>query len=172
MRVIVMVALCTALASCGGWRAPDRGFPWRPFDAVTMGRAGGGPAAPASPTLSSNGHEALNAFRAENGLGPLARSPQLERAARAHASDMARHGYFDHMAPDGGDPMTRAQRAGYSPCFIAENIAQGQGSVPEVMAGWARSPGHRRNMLSTSATEYGLVRGDGNRWVMLLGRSC
>ena len=31
-------------------------------------------------------------------------SDQLSRAARGHAQDMAKKGYFEHRAPDGSEP--------------------------------------------------------------------
>lgn len=33
------------------------------------------------------------------------------------------------------------------------------------------SPGHRRNILDGEVTEFGLVRGPGDLWVMVLGRA-
>ncbi|WP_240705225.1 CAP domain-containing protein [Pacificoceanicola onchidii] len=111
----------------------------------------------------------LNGLRAENGLGPLQPSEALEKAAMAHAMDLARTGKFSHTGSDGSRPMKRAKRQGYRGCFVAENIAKGQKTVTEVMGGWARSPGHRKNMLSRKAKEYGLVRAEGNIWVLVLG---
>ncbi|SMX43219.1 CAP domain-containing protein [Maliponia aquimaris] len=161
MRLLLVLGLCTLVASCGAWRGAERGLP-APVAA-----------APGSAVFStSSGVQALNGFRADNGLGPLVVSPALEKAARAHARDMARRGFFDHSGSDGSTVMDRARRAGYSPCYIAENIARGQRSLAEVMDGWATSPGHRRNMLSANATEFGLVRGEGDIWVMVLGRAC
>lgn len=112
----------------------------------------------------------LNGIRAEAGLTPLSSSGALERAARRHARDMARKGFFDHAGSDGSDVMERARRAGYDACMVAENIAKGQRSLEEVMTDWMASPGHRRNMLRGGVTEYGLVRGDDDIWVLVLGR--
>ncbi|MBT55084.1 MAG: serine protease [Mameliella sp.] len=112
----------------------------------------------------------LNGLRAEAGLAPLSASSALEKAARRHARDMARRGFFAHSGSDGSDVMDRARRAGYRPCQIAENIAKGQRSVEEVVADWMTSPGHRRNMLNDGVRDYGMVRGDGNVWVLVLGR--
>ncbi|MFW2542077.1 CAP domain-containing protein [Primorskyibacter sp. 2E107] len=113
----------------------------------------------------------LNGIRSENGLGPLRPSSALEQAAMAHAMDMAREGFFGHVGSDGTKAMARAKREGYRACFVAENIAKGQDSLTEVMGGWARSAGHRRNLLSPRVTEYGLVRAPGNIWVLVLGRA-
>ncbi len=110
----------------------------------------------------------INATRAEAGRGALRVSAPLTRAAAAHAADLARSGRFSH---DGSSVGDRVRRQGYGYCFAAENLAKGQGRLDEVLRGWMRSPGHRRNMLSEHAVEFGLVRGAGRIWVMVLGRS-
>lgn len=112
----------------------------------------------------------LNGFRAEQGMGPVTPSPLLEEAAMSHALDMARNGFFAHSGSDGSDVMERVRRSGYGACVIAENIAQGQGDLTEVLGDWVASPPHRRNLLNPQITGYGLVRADGNIWVMVLGR--
>lgn len=112
----------------------------------------------------------INGLRAEAGLALLSPSAALEKAARRHARDMARKGFFDHAGSDGSDVMKRARRAGYKACQVAENIAKGQRSLEEVLGDWMTSPGHRRNMLNGGVRDYGLVRGDGNIWVLVLGR--
>ncbi|MDA7425385.1 CAP domain-containing protein [Thalassococcus lentus] len=112
----------------------------------------------------------LNGLRAEQGLDPVTPSPRLESAAMAHALDMLDNGFFGHTGSDGSAVGDRARRAGYGYCLIAENIAQGQGNLAEVMGAWANSPGHRANMLREDVKDYGLVRAQGNIWVMVLGR--
>ncbi|WP_420324564.1 CAP domain-containing protein [Mameliella sp.] len=162
MRLVWMMALCAAVASCG-WVPQGRFSGQGAMRAEPASRGFGGFA-------EGQGGAALNAFRAENGLPPLTRSARLEEAARRHAQDMDRKGFFDHVGPDGSNPMSRVQRAGYRPCVIAENIARGQRTLGEVMSDWAGSPGHRRTMLSQGATEYGLVRSSNDSWVMVVGR--
>ncbi|MCQ0093499.1 CAP domain-containing protein [Roseovarius sp. M141] len=110
-----------------------------------------------------------NALRANAGAEPLGVSAALTRAAGGHARDMAQNGFFSHTGSDGSGIGDRARAAGYGFCFIAENIAQGQGSLDEVMTGWMNSTGHRRNILSEGAREFALMR-EGNIWVMVLGR--
>ena len=110
----------------------------------------------------------LNGLRAEEGLSGVTASPQLEEAAMAHALDMVDRGFFGHDGSDGSDVGTRVTRTGYGWCVVAENIAQGQGSIAEVMGAWARSAPHRENMLRPEVTEYGLVRGRGDIWVLVL----
>ncbi len=55
----------------------------------------------------------VNKLRAENGLHALNVSPQLEKAADLHASDIARRGVLTHTGSNGSTPAKRAKRAGY-----------------------------------------------------------
>lgn len=111
----------------------------------------------------------LNTLRAEQGLPGLTHNETLDRAAQAHANDMADRGYFNHQSPEGAGPGDRATAAGYPWCLIAENIAKGQTSQTEVMQAWANSPPHRTNMLRPGIREYGLARAPGDIWVLVLG---
>ncbi len=110
-----------------------------------------------------------NAFRANAGLQPLRVSGALTRAAAGHARDMAQNGFFSHTGSNGSGIGDRVRAVGYGFCFIAENIAQGQSSVEQVLSSWMASTGHRRNILSEGAQEFALVR-EGDIWVMVLGR--
>ena len=131
------------------------------------------PMTPAQAQATDFGQASLdwvNGERAKSGCGAVALSPKLMRAAAAHADDMAKKGYFSHTGANGSSIGDRVRRQQYGFCFVAENIAKGQGTLDEVLRGWMASPGHRRNMLHKSAAEIGLVRGPGNLWVMVLGR--
>lgn len=112
----------------------------------------------------------LNAFRAEHGLPPLAYSRKLEKAARHHAKDMVRGGFFSHQGSDGSGIGDRVRGVGFRWCTVAENIAKGQRSLGQVMQSWQDSLGHRRNMLHREVSEFALVHGDGSIWVMVLAR--
>lgn len=114
---------------------------------------------------------ALNGLRGKVGLGPLTRSGALQQAAERHAQAMAREGFFAHEGPEGASVGQRARAAGYSFCFVAENIAKGQRDLREVMLAWATSDSHRANMLNPLAAEYGLARQAGDIWVLVLGAS-
>lgn len=112
----------------------------------------------------------LNALRAQHGLAPLTYSRKLERAARNHAKDMRRNGFFAHQGSDGSGVGDRLRAVGYGWCRAAENIAKGQPSLPMVMSTWRESRGHRKNMLHRDVSEFALVREAGNIWVMVLAR--
>lgn len=110
----------------------------------------------------------VSQFRAGAGLGPVAVSRKLEQAAAKHADDMARRGFFSHTGSDGSSVGKRAKRVGYRYCRIVENIAKGQASSADVMRDWAKSPGHRQNMLDPKVKEIGVAKGAGNTWVMVI----
>jgi uncharacterized protein YkwD len=95
---------------------------------------------------------------------PLRYSPQLADASQAHATDMARRGYFDHDTPDGVQPTERLAKTGYRWKLTGENIAQGDMNADEAMAGWLRSPGHCANIMEPRFSEMGFgIAADGDR---------
>ncbi|SEK97311.1 Cysteine-rich secretory protein family protein [Roseovarius nanhaiticus] len=124
----------------------------------------------AAEDVSAAASPALSEIRGRNNLPPLETSAALARAASAHAEDMATNGFFSHTGSNGSGIGDRARAAGYGFCFIAENIAKGQGSLDQVIEGWMGSTGHRRNILAENAREFAVARGDGAIWVMVLGR--
>ncbi len=128
---------------------------------------------PAAQELQDFGASAsvwLNDYRASNDRSAVTVSSRLTQAAAVHARDMARRGFFSHQGSNGSSVADRARKEGYRYCFVAENIAKGQRDLGEVLQGWSRSKGHRRNMLSREVQEFALVRAPGNIWVMVMGR--
>ncbi len=106
----------------------------------------------------------LNGFRAANGRTPLASDGKLTALAQEHATDMARRNSLDHNGF-----MERRGPAGSR----AENVAMGCSDSPCAIRMWIRSPGHRRNMLRSDVSKYGLasaVAPNGRRyWALQLG---
>jgi uncharacterized protein YkwD len=86
---------------------------------------------------------------------PLTWNDRLAATALAHSSDMAQHDYFDHVDRRGTGVAARAREHGYRWRVIGENIAAGQGSAQQVVAGWLASPGHCANILSPDFGEMG-----------------
>lgn len=86
---------------------------------------------------------------------PLSWNPQLGEAALAHSRDMAARRYLSHRARDGSQPADRATRAGYAWQRVGENLAFGQNTPAEAMAGWLDSPGHCANIMNPAFTEMG-----------------
>ncbi|MGQ0428979.1 MAG: CAP domain-containing protein [Gammaproteobacteria bacterium] len=88
---------------------------------------------------------------------PLAPSEALRRAALAHAADMAARGVLHHSGHDGTTPAERVTRAGYRWRFTGENIAAGQPTPEQVVAGWLESPRHCANIMDPDFTEMGVA---------------
>lgn len=93
--------------------------------------------------------------RAFGPAGPLAWNGALAAAALAHSRDMAAHRHFAHKGTDGSEVATRVARAGYRWRTVGENIAAGQASAQEAVAGWIESPGHCANLMNPAFTEMG-----------------
>ena len=87
----------------------------------------------------------INAYRAQHGLPAMIYSPELQAAAKRHASDMARHNSLNHTGTDGSSFSMRARDAGFAMSGGGEIIAQG--SEGEAVSMWSRSPGHNAQML-------------------------
>jgi uncharacterized protein YkwD len=95
-----------------------------------------------------------NQERKKEGLPPLKPNEKLFQAARAHSQNMAKQDKLHHVL-DGKDPIQRAKEVGHSG-FVAENIAWGARSAPEVVRMWMGSPGHKANILDKRAVEVGI----------------
>ncbi|MCC6170260.1 MAG: CAP domain-containing protein, partial [Caldilineaceae bacterium] len=91
--------------------------------------------------------ELVNRERARRGLPRLAEDRTLNQVAVGHCLDMVNRGYYDHISPQGIDVAGRVAARGYLATMTAENIARGQKTPVEVVAGWMASPGHRANSL-------------------------
>ncbi len=113
----------------------------------------------------------LNALRAQYGLGALRPHPALVRMAETHARDMQSNGFFGHVSSNGDTIRERADAQGYGYCHIAENLAKGQRDFATVLTQWMGSPSHRRNLMKEEVVDFGLIRGPGDLWVLVMGRS-
>lgn len=87
---------------------------------------------------------------------PLTMEAHLRCSARLHSMDMSLMGYFDHTNKAGLSPFTRMQQAGYVGSAMGENIAMGQRSPAEVVAGWLDSDGHCSNIMSPMFSQLGV----------------
>lgn len=88
---------------------------------------------------------------------PLQLSATLDGVAAEHASDMARHDYFEHVDLGGHSPADRLRASGYRERLVGENIAYGPASADEVVAGWLHSPGHCENIMDPRFVDMGLA---------------
>ena len=89
--------------------------------------------------------------------GPLRWNGTLAQAALAHAEDMARYNFFSHDGRDGSRPAQRVARAGYKYRAMGENIAAGQETPDDAVAGWIKSPPHCANLMNPVYTEMGVA---------------
>jgi uncharacterized protein YkwD len=107
----------------------------------------------------------LNSFRAQHGRSPLSQSIRLTGAAYGHAQSLAARQHLDHSG--------FRQRVDLSSGPAAENVAYGCSTEDCVIRMWARSGGHRANMLRRDVTSYGLASANGANgkryWVLELG---
>ena len=86
----------------------------------------------------------------------LSLSESLNRAAAAHARDMADRSRLDHTGGDGSSSAERATRAGYAWRVVGENIASGQATPEQVVEEWLGSAHHCANLMSSDFTEMGV----------------
>ncbi|WP_041939742.1 MULTISPECIES: CAP domain-containing protein [Frankia] len=114
-----------------------------------------------------------NIEREREGLAPLAVDARLAAAAESHSRDMAARGFFAHTSPDGRTVSDRVTDLGYRYARVAENIAAGQTTAEEVVAGWMQSPGHRANILIPQLRQIGVGHATGGEygtyWTQVFG---
>lgn len=88
-----------------------------------------------------------NQFRKSNGLIELISKEELNDLAYKHSADMASgrvpfsHEGFEERNKKAGKILTGIKRG------FAENVAYGSLTAKEVLNGWEKSAGHRKNML-------------------------
>jgi len=105
--------------------------------------------------------EAVNAYRARNGLPAYTLNTLLAKAAQAHANDMACNKFFTHKGSDNSTPQSRVAASGYIASSVSENV---YGSYPPltgqgVVNWWINDKTdlrHNQNLLSTTFTEIGV----------------
>lgn len=101
---------------------------------------------------------ALNAYRAQNGLGPLTVNADLAEAAEAHSRDMAVNNFTGHTGSDGSGPPRRIEQAGYRYVWCGENVFWGSGSAAVALDWWQNSREHNENLLFARFVEIGIRR--------------
>jgi uncharacterized protein YkwD len=115
----------------------------------------------ASPALALD----LNGYRAQHRMPRLAYSSHLAGIAHEQARLMAGRGEIDHK--------DFIRRIGFAGGTHAENVLVGCASQDCAIRTWAKSAGHRRNMLRGDVSHYGIasVKSDTGRryWALELG---
>jgi len=131
-----------------------------------------------APALEHDMALLLDRTRIANGVLPLARVDSLDRAASAHARDMATQRYMEHEAPDGSTPASRAADAGYETprgsAWMVVEVISARGDPAEHAVNWWLGDGlHRRVVLRPTWREMGIGFAPGGPygrfWVVLFG---
>jgi uncharacterized protein YkwD len=161
---VCAVASALAGAACGDPEVPSAACSeWRDAAAVD--------------TLAARLVAHVNARRAGAKRAPLSVDPRIDRVARAHASAMAASGRLFHRSPRGQSADGRLRSAGITDWdVVAENLALGsavrarargrgggeatfchdaESLAADVVDGWRKSRGHRRNLTSPELTHVG-----------------
>ena len=111
----------------------------------------------------------INKARAKRGIPALKVNAKLQRAARAHSSQMIAKDYFSHNSANGEAFSKRLIRFGYTQTGCTswkagENIAYGAGllGTPQaIMKAWMKSKGHKALILNRGLKECGIGRAAG-----------
>ncbi len=98
---------------------------------------------------------ATNKVRADNGVSAVTINGQLSSSSVAKCNDMVQRNYWAHNTPDGKQPWTFVDAAGYKYAKSGENLGYGFKSSSDVVTGWMNSLPHRQNLLDKTFTEVG-----------------
>lgn len=99
--------------------------------------------------------EWINEEREANGLSALPLDGALSALAKAKSQDMVEDKYFAHTSPTLGSAADMLDAAGYDYVSVGENIAR-SGSVEKAHAALMSSTNHRRNILGSQWTRFGV----------------
>ena len=122
----------------------------------------------------------INRERVAEGLAPMARSVELDRAAQEHSRDMAENDFLEHEGSDGSIPQERAARAGYivpadSGWLVVELISAISAQPDGPLNWWLyESPQtHGKHLRDARYREFGVGYASGgsygNYWTLLVG---
>lgn len=142
---------------------------------IMAAAAGQAQCVPTSPEAAAAALAATNRARAARGLTPLRTNARLQRAAEAHACEMAMRGAMTHAGTKTTGPMARTKGQGYAPRLTAENIAAGRFDLNRVLSEWNSSPDHLSNVVIPGTQDYGIgqaMAADGKTtfWAAIYGK--
>ncbi len=126
--------------------------------------------------------DAVNDFRASNGLPPYSQNAILMTLAQVQAEYNLAIGTTTHYSADGLRPFQRALQAGYAVAgdislggFFSENIAAGVGmTAAEAVDQWTKDAPHLNTMIATNLYDIGAgvaVSGNTYYYVIDCGQS-
>ena len=140
-----MFALVTLL-TLGSSAAPA----WQPIELEVIGRIN---------YARTRGFDCVKQGYGAKPLAALVPHPKLREAARGHALDMQKRGYFAHDTPEGLTVGDRVRQTGYSATRASENILAGQrlgSSARSAVKWWLESPVHCRNIMNPFYAQIGV----------------
>lgn len=98
-----------------------------------------------APALEDQILTLINQYRKKKGLPALQSNPVIEAEARRHTVSMAsKRTPFGHDGFNYRSKVITTKIPGVT--ATAENVAYGSRSAEEVVNGWIKSPGHRKNI--------------------------
>jgi uncharacterized protein YkwD len=97
----------------------------------------------------------INAEREKEGLKPLQPDHKMNRAARSHSLNMAKHNVLTHSL-DGKGAAERLADVGYWFRTFGENCGMGSRSPAAAVQMWLNSAPHKENILTAEFTETGI----------------
>lgn len=116
----------------------------------------------------------INQARTAVGASGVEWHAELAETASAHAGDLARRGYVEHISPEGFEPSHRFWLLGRTTIGSpSENIAYHRGdgapaTPSDLVRLWRNSPGHWRNVLRPTHTHaaFAIVRRPDKAWLV------
>ncbi len=153
-KLLIAAAMALTIASCG---AGGPGTTGNSETTAYLGYSESGPINNFDMTqIQARQVEFLNAARIENGLTPLALSPQLTASALTHARDIAAQQRAWNYGSDKSTPQTRANRAGFSGVVTGENVSETYRGELQVIQSWLADPMSRAVILDPNANSVGI----------------
>lgn len=105
-------------------------------------------------------------------VAKLSANQELTIAALKQARSMASTNLFSHIGINGDTVGDRISASGYTWKACGENIAAGQMTPKQVVAGWLKSPGHCKNIMNGDYQEMGIAKARSKNttyWVQTFG---
>ena len=136
-----VLALAGLLSACAGRTTPEAGIPSLYLPLTTGSTA----------LDTGAARDMITAYRRNNGEGPLALDPELQRLAETEAAAMAAADRPSKSQTVRG-AITRLGFAG-----AEANLSAGYHTLAEAFSGWRDSPPHRAAMLAPDATRMGIA---------------
>ncbi|MEN6542534.1 CAP domain-containing protein [Parvibaculum sp.] len=162
-RLLTGVAMALTLAACA---TQGPGEPQKPQRvSLTTLPAGASAAAQGETALSRAILDAVNAWRGEKGIAPLAPDATLQRAAAIHSADMSLRNFVGSFNPDGQG--TRERVLAVDPnrkgdVFETISLLRDAASQPpqavagEVVKSWTVDPARRKVLRDATLTRSGV----------------